>query len=202
MPKKKITDFRPQEQNANQHTPRGLGMLANSIQRLGWVGAITVAADGEVFDGSARLETVYEKFGEDVEPIYVEATGDRPVIVCRTDIPTAKDPRAKELGILANRTAEVSLNWDLSVLEDLQEEGIAIDEYFRDDELQKIAQNMPSLDDLDGDDEEVKPPVDGEKYPLAIVLSWAELQEWKVIKESAGTKSDRECFLKLMRGDL
>jgi hypothetical protein len=59
MSKKKISDFRPQRQNANRHTPRGLGMLDESISDGGWIGAITTAANGETFDGSARLETVY-----------------------------------------------------------------------------------------------------------------------------------------------
>lgn len=48
--------IRPQRKNANRHTPRGMGLLEGSIEQDGWIGAITTAADGETFDGSARVE--------------------------------------------------------------------------------------------------------------------------------------------------
>lgn len=44
---KKISDFQPQRQNANKHTPRGQGMLQNTIRNHGWIGAITTTADDE-----------------------------------------------------------------------------------------------------------------------------------------------------------
>src|SRR5262245_57947186 len=47
--------IRKQSNNANKHTERGLDLLETSITRDGWIGAITVAADGEAFDGSARI---------------------------------------------------------------------------------------------------------------------------------------------------
>lgn len=53
---KSMTKIRPQKKNANRHTQRGMGMLEGSIQQDGWIGAITTAADGETFDGSARVE--------------------------------------------------------------------------------------------------------------------------------------------------
>jgi hypothetical protein len=134
--KKKLSDFRPQAVNANKHNPRGLGMLDNSIAQDGWLGAITTAADGETFDGSARLETAYTRFG-DVEPIVVEADGSRPVIVRRVDIPNAADPKAKRLAIAANRVAEVDLQWDAEVLAELSEE-IDLSGLFSEDELAEL----------------------------------------------------------------
>ena len=113
MAKKKISEFRPQRVNANKHTARGLGMLDKSMAENGFIGAMTSAADGEIFDGSARLETAYERFGEDVEPIIVDADGTRPIIVRRIDIPSADDPKAKKLAIAANRIASVDLDWML-----------------------------------------------------------------------------------------
>lgn len=116
MTKRKLTDFRPQRANANAHTPQGMKALETSIQVDGWIGAITVAADGETFDGSARIETGAATGFEDA--IVVESDGTRPVIVMRTDIPTADDPRARRLGIMANRVAELNLSWDAAQLED------------------------------------------------------------------------------------
>ena len=134
----KLSDFRPQEENSNKHTQRGMGMLGKSISERGFIGAITAAADGEVFDGSARLETVYDRFG-DVEPIVVDADGTRPVIVRRTDIKTAKDPKAIKLAIEANRIAQVNLDVDVDILRRIDEDQtIDISDLYFDDELEKL----------------------------------------------------------------
>lgn len=142
----RLSDFSPQKNNANKHTARGLGMLDNSIAKGGWIGAITVANDNETFDGSARLETAYERFGEDVEPIIVDADGTRPIIVRRIDIPSADDPKAKKLAISANRIAIVDLDWDAEVLASIAEE-IDISDMFFDDELAKLAEQKQEIID-------------------------------------------------------
>lgn len=96
---KKLTDTKTQARNANKHTARGLGLLEESIQQDGWIGAITVAGDGEAFDGSARLE-VGAAAGFD-DAIVVRSDGSKPIIHIREDIPSADDPRAKRLGAAA-----------------------------------------------------------------------------------------------------
>jgi hypothetical protein len=135
--KTKISEFKPQRQNANKHTPRGLGMLDKSMGENGFIGAMTSAADGEIFDGSARLEIAYERFGEDVEPIVIDADGTRPIIVRRIDIPSVDDPRAKKLAIAANRIASVDLDWDADILAAIADE-VDISDMFFDDELAVI----------------------------------------------------------------
>lgn len=151
---KKISDFRPQEQNANKHTPRGLGMLRDSIQQGGWISAITTTADGESIDGSARLEEAYEIFG-DVEPIIVRSKGDRPIIHIREDIPTADTEQARRLSIAANRVSEVSLNWDMEVLEEWSED-FDLSEFWADyDEINKQSDAITEEDD---DAFNMKPP--------------------------------------------
>lgn len=135
--KAKISDFRTQERNANRHTARGLGMLNHAIANEGWISAITVTADGESIDGSARLEAAYERFGEDVEPIIVRSNGDRPIIHIREDLPDASDPRAKKLSIYANRVAEVDLDYDLEVLAELHEE-VGLEDMFFADEIEAL----------------------------------------------------------------
>jgi hypothetical protein len=134
MKKEQLSNFTLQKVNSNRHKPRGMGLLDNSIAKDGWIGSITVTADNETFDGSARLETAYGRFGEDVEPIIVDADGTRPIIVRRTDIPNADDPRAKRLSVAANRVAEVNLDYDLEVLAELHEE-VDLSEMFFADEI-------------------------------------------------------------------
>lgn len=157
MAKKKISEFKPQRKNANKHTARGLGMLDKSMSDHGFFGAMTSAADGEIFDGSARLETAYERFGEDVEPIIVEADGTRPIIVKRIDIPSADDPRAKKMAIAANRIAAVDLDWDADVLASIADE-VDISDMFFEDELARLVdedaemQHREVIGDNDADD--------------------------------------------------
>jgi len=135
-----------QRQNANRHTERGLELLDRSIERDGWIGAITVAADGETFDGSARIEV-----GKDFDnAIIVESDGTKPIIHRRIDIPNADDPRAVRLGVAANRIPQVDLEWDASVLAELSPEELG--NTFSDGEIASLldaADKPTSLSDAD-----------------------------------------------------
>lgn len=133
-----MTKFIPQRKNANKHTQRGLRELEKSIQRDGWIGGITTAADGETFDGSARLETV-ENVMDGVEPLVIESDGTRPIVIRRTDIPNADDPRAKRLALAANRIQQLDLDWDAAVLADIaQNEAELLEGLWQDDELAEL----------------------------------------------------------------
>jgi len=146
-----LADFQPQQLNCNRHTQKGMAMLDRSLSRDGWIGAISCAADGEVFDGSARLETVYDRFG-DVEPIVIRTSGDRPVIHIREDIPSATDEKAIRLGISANRTPELNLNWDAALLDGI-DDAIDLSEFFSTAELDRLTEEaiaeMEALDDAE-----------------------------------------------------
>jgi hypothetical protein len=105
----------PQRRNANRHNPRGMQALETSIASDGWIGAITVAADGETFDGSARVEKTAENGMLD-EALVIDIDGTRPVVLRRTDIPTATDVRAVRLGLAANRVAQLNIEWEPDIL--------------------------------------------------------------------------------------
>jgi hypothetical protein len=127
---KKLSDFTTQKANVNRHKVRGMGALENIISKEGWIGAITTAANGETFAGSARLEVSLDRFGDEIEPITVHTTGDRPVIVIRDDIPTADDPRAIRLGIGDNRISELNYDPDIELLSAIAEDVDISDMYF------------------------------------------------------------------------
>lgn len=139
MPKKlaNLADLRPQVVNANKHTERGAAMLEKSLQTDGPIGAITAAADGEVFDGSLRLEK-YADIMPGVKPIFVESDG-RPVVVVRTDIPSASDPRAKRLGVAANSIPAMDYNPDGAILALLAREDAQIEQYAKLDDAAVLA---------------------------------------------------------------
>ncbi len=72
----KLSDFTPQVKNLNKHTEYGLQMLEKSMGEVGFIGAMTAANDGEIFDGSARIEKSAVIF-DDVDPIVIETDGVR-----------------------------------------------------------------------------------------------------------------------------
>lgn len=114
--------------------------LKTSIDQDGWIGALTIAADGETFDGSARIETA----GDDVhDAILVESDGTRPVIVKRTDIPTADDPKAVRLGLAANRVASLNLEWEPDVLAAIADHDIDLSNLWTPEEWQVDA--LPAI---------------------------------------------------------
>lgn len=76
----------------------------------GYVAALTVAADGEALDGSARLEKALEIFGDGV--VVLEHNGQKPIVLVRTDIPNAQSPIARRIAVRANRVAQLNLDWD------------------------------------------------------------------------------------------
>jgi hypothetical protein len=125
-----LTRFRPLEpgRNPNRHTAQGLAQLAAAIDRHGYVAPMTAAANGDVIDGNARLGTSAEKFG-DVAPIVVEHDGTRPVIMVRTDIADARDPRALDIIVSANRVPDVNLLFDPAVLKSFEGEGLDLKPY-------------------------------------------------------------------------
>jgi hypothetical protein len=156
-----LSNFKVQRVNANRHTQKGLRELENSIQRDGWIGAQTAAADQEIFDGSARLEVAEDKF-DGVEPIIVESDGTRPVIVVRTDIPNADHPKAKRLAIGANAIAKIDLDFDPEILLALANEDPAIANLLRQDpDLERILTQDPANVEFKEYDESV---VDDVKY--------------------------------------
>lgn len=155
-----LADLTPQRRNANRHTERGMNRLEASIRTDGYLTPMTAAASGEVFDGSARLETVADVMAG-VEPIIVRSDGTRPIVHIREDIPDASDPRAVRLAVAANRVAELNLDWDLAVLAELRDEG-ALDAVFTAEEVEALlAAGEPEIVEGAGGDEFDTTPEDG-----------------------------------------
>ncbi len=91
----KLSDFRSQTKNANAHTERGLKSLEDAYNEVGYVAPMTAASDGEILDGSARLEQSFDQF--DDEALVVRHDGRKPIIMVREDIRDATDPKAKKI---------------------------------------------------------------------------------------------------------
>ena len=134
---KKLKDFKPLERNPNLHTPHGLGLLEKSIGKYGYITPMTAAADGTILDGNARLEKVVTQLPED--PIIIHHDGKRPIIAIRDDIKDGNSKQAREIAVMANRTAEVDLAWDINELQTMKVEGVdLLDLGFSDIDLNKL----------------------------------------------------------------
>lgn len=191
-----VAEFRKQNKNANRHTERGLRLLSESIDRDGWIGALTVAADGETFDGSARLVTAQQD--TTLEPIIVHTTGDKPVIVVRDDIPTADDPKAKRLGVMANHVTATDWEPDAAILAE-----IALDDAV----IAALADEDAKLRELLRGEAKQEPKDAGELVDKAAELQakW-QVQRgdvWQVGKHRimCGDSTNAEDMATLMRGE-
>jgi hypothetical protein len=119
--------------------------LETSLAKDGWIGAITVAADGETFDGSARVEKTAENGMLD-DALIIDSDGTRPIVVRRTDIPTATDERAVRLGIAANRVASLNLEWEPDVLASIADSGVDLGALFYPDEWSDASMVVPGFE--------------------------------------------------------
>jgi hypothetical protein len=176
MSKAKITDFRPQQRNANKHNSFGLRLLEDSIQRDGFVDAQTAAADGEIISGSARLELAAEKFA-DVEPIVIDSDGTRPIIIRRTDIPNAETARARRLSVAANAIAKADFNPDGELLKEWAGEDDAIRKMFADSEWTEITGDFLKVKTLDELEKEYGNSEEDDFHPFIKVKVSPEIKE-------------------------
>ena len=184
MARRKLEEFRPQAVNANRHTVRGLALLDDAMSRDGFVAPITVAADGEAIDGSARIERAVERF-PGVEPIVVEHDGTRPIVMVRTDIASADTPQARRIAVAANRIAQVDLDWDASVLE-----GLAVEM-----DLSGLGFDADELAVLSGAGEIVDPENQWKGMPEC---ENEDQTSWKSIRVHFASAADLEAFGKIV----
>jgi hypothetical protein len=159
---KKIKDFRVAQHNTNLHTQRGLGALDKSIRTDGWIGAMTTAADGEMIAGSARLERVADVFGVEVEPLVIKTTGQQPIVIVRTDIPNASDPRAQRLSLADNRIAQLDLSWSVEVIAGMSPE--IIEGLWSPEELSTLGQQWADEQGAGGQDEQYSRKIESPVY--------------------------------------
>jgi hypothetical protein len=132
----RLTELRPDPRNANDGSERGHGMIEASLRKYGAGRSILVDRHGVIIGGNKTHEAAVDIGLEDA--IVVPTDGRRLVVVQRTDLDLAKDPRAAELGLADNRAGEVSLTWNTDVLEQLASAGVRLDELWTASELEKL----------------------------------------------------------------
>ena len=140
-----LDDLCPDLRNPNRHTQRGQALTQKSIQSYGFGDSITTDKNGKVISGNSRTEILADV--QMLDPIVVQSDGTRPIIHQRTDLDLDTDDRARLLSIAMNRTAEVSLDWDPAVLQELIGEGLDLSDLFFENELALLSGNVQFPDD-------------------------------------------------------
>lgn len=108
--RKTLADYREDERNANMGTPRGLGVIEDSLNYSGVGRSLVADKNGVLIAGNKTSLAAASAGIEDV--IEIETDGDALIVHKRRDLDLAHDARAKALAIADNRASEVSLQWD------------------------------------------------------------------------------------------
>lgn len=178
----------PYPNNARTHGTAQIELLAGSIQEFGFDQPIVLDSNNVIVKGHGRYQAAKRLGLETVPAIVVEDLSPAQVRASR---------------IADNRIAELS-NWDRELLESeidiLIEDGfdVSLLGFGDEDDMNLPGDEEEPEDELSEIEDELN-SVQDDRYPLPIVLSWAEHQEWKAMKESLGERSDRAAFLKLIR---
>jgi hypothetical protein len=177
-----ITDIQPDDRNANRGTERGAVLLEQSLRNYGAGRSILLDKHNRVIAGNKTLEQAAGIGLDDIAVI--DSDGTKLVAVRRTDI-DLDTPQGRELAIADNRTGEVGLEWDIEALRELEQDGISLDTFWNESELDALLAAVPSAGEW-GDAIGALP--EGEKPPfqqMTFTLSDEQAEEVKHALELA-----------------
>lgn len=181
--------------NAKAHPPYQVDLIVESIKNFGFLVPLLISGEGEIIAGHGR-KLAAEKLGITEVPCII--------------VDNLSNEQAIALRLADNKVTESS--W----LEDvLAEELMALTsgDYgsqftgFSTEELEKILlAPTPGLDTVDSfasnsdalSDEGSDAPHDTQRFPLAIVLDWAQMKKWQALKKQYGMSKDNDVFIKII----
>jgi hypothetical protein len=144
-----ISETKPDKRNARRHTPRGLAMVAESMQRDGFGRPILLANDFTIVAGNLTAEAAASVGIEDM--IVVDSDGTKIVAVRRTDVEPGSE-RFTNLAIADNRASELS-DFDSERLRALADDGADLSKFWFDEELAAALAKMPTFEPVGIDEQ-------------------------------------------------
>lgn len=129
----KLSDITPDERNANAHTERGTYMLRRSLERFGFLEPGVLDANNRIIGGNNRTEAAADVLDAS-EAVVIDIDGSQPVFVRRRDLDLTT-PEGREAAIALNRSAQVGIQFDPLVLNELALDGVALNDWFQAAEL-------------------------------------------------------------------
>jgi len=142
--RRKLRDYQPNPNNANLGSERGSGMIERSYREYGAGRSWLASSDGILLAGNQSQQGALNAGIEDV--LEVETDGNVQVVVKRRDL-KADDKKAIELGLVDNRSAEISLTWDVDRLLADVERGVDLSGLWRQDELDELLKETVTYGD-------------------------------------------------------
>jgi hypothetical protein len=131
----KLGDLQPDKKNANRGSERGSKMIEDSFRQYGAGRSILLDKHGRIIAGNKSAEAAGSIGIEDV--LIVQTRGEQLVAVQRMDLDLDTDKQAKALALSDNRASQVSLNWDIDVLKELDGE-VDLKQFWSEDELKNL----------------------------------------------------------------
>lgn len=164
----KLADLKPDQNNANRGTERGVYMLQRSLSEYGAGRSILIDRDGNIIAGNKTVEQAADLGIEEV--IVVPTDGRTLVAVQREDLDLYDGDRARLLAYYDNRTSEVDLAWEAEQLLADQAAGVDLSGLWHEGELMEllgeIPEEWPEYDESAADDVEmITCPHCGEQFP-------------------------------------
>ena len=197
--KAKAGDLIPDIDNANRHTPRGEDMVQRSISKHGFRFAGTLDKENRIVHGNNRHEQAGTIGLDDV--VIVEADPNKQYYLKFNDLDLADTENpARELTYLANRTAQVSINFSPEQLAVDIEAGIDLNGMFFEDEMDEI------LAELVKDEPPEEPPDPQVNKAEELQKEWGTEvgQIWALgdHRVACGDCTDRDVVEGVMRGGM
>jgi len=142
-----IGDLTPDPANARLHNPRNIGMITDSLQKVGAARSIVIDEDNVILAGHGVVEAAAEAGIENVQ--YVDADGETIIAVRRTGL---TDEQKVALSLADNRTSELA-DWNPEQLLAHIDAGVDLSAMWRDDELAELLGEGTKAGDIDPMDE-------------------------------------------------
>ncbi len=170
----KLSDVLPDAQNANKHSLRGAKAIETSLRQRGAfrpMAAFGKGVDKPVMGAGNLTQETAISIGMD-SASFVFSDGTKPIVHVRTDVaPGSKE--ARKLALEDNRSAELSLDWDIEVLAGL--DAATLEGLWTPEELSDLGQQwagaVPNVDFKEYDEsvadevQYVTCPKCGERFP-------------------------------------
>lgn len=201
----KITDLQFDDRNANLGTDLGKELLHNSISKYGIGRGVLADKNLKLIAGNHAVQEMMDQGIEEV--IVIPTDGKTLVVTQRVDID--KNSKAgNELALADNRVSQANLNFDMSVIRELDAEfdldltdiGINLNDegpYFPDDRYRR----PDGTEQMETSYGEKRFPVAGDSkefiqhfFPLAITLSKAQRLEFDNWKRLKNVRTDTDAF--------
>ena len=143
----KSEDLKPDEKNLNRHTLRGEQQVERSLEKFGFRFAGTVDRNRVIVHGNNRHEKAEQEGIEDV--VIVKADPKKQYFLQYDDLDMSDpDNPARELSVVANRTAQVSIDLDMGAIAEEANEGLDLGDWYYDWELKQANANPNDVEEI------------------------------------------------------